>query len=161
MLVGQRRLGRRMRGFTLIELVTAVTLLAILAGLAVPTFQGFIANQRIRNTSFDLMAALMLARSEAVTRNGNVSFSQTGTGWAAGWQVKSGADTLLSQDTVRNLSITDSANLAAIVYGKDGRTSTAATRFTIAPASAISGVSPRCVSVGPSGVPSSRVGACS
>ena len=161
MLVKQRRLGRRMRGFTLIELVTAITLLAILAGLAVPAFQGFIANQRIRNTSFDLMAALMRARSEAVTRNGNVSFSKTGTGWGAGWAVKSGTDTLLSQDEVRNLSITDSANLAEIVYGKDGRTSTASTRFTIAPSTAINGVTSRCVSVGPSGVPSSRVGACS
>ena len=145
----------------MIELVTTVTLLAILAGLAVPAFQGFIANQRIRNTSFDLMAALMRARSEAVTRNGDVSFRKTGTGWAAGWAVKSGADTLLSQDAVGNLSITDSADLAAIIYGKDGRTSTASTRFTIAPAVAISGVTARCVSVGPSGLPSSRVGSCS
>lgn len=162
MLVVRRRVqGRQSRGFTLIELMTAVTLLAVLAGLAVPSFQGFIANQRIRNTSFDFMAALMLARSEAVTRNGDVSFSKSGSGWSAGWTVASGTTTLLSRDEVRNLSITASSDLAAIVYGKDGRTSTGSTQFTIASASTISGVSPRCISIGPSGVPSSRKGACS
>lgn len=161
MLVTRRAPRRQSRGFTLIELVTTVTLLALLAGLAVPAFQGFIANQRIRNTSFDLMAALMLARSEAVTRNGDVSFSKSGEAWSAGWVVVSGTNTLLNQEALRNLSITDSAGLASIVYGRDGRTSTGSTQFTIAPSATINGVSPRCISVGPSGVPSSRVGACS
>ena len=161
MLVRRRTQGRRLRGFTLIELMTAVTLMAVLLGLAVPSFRSFIANQRIRNTSFDLMAALMLARSEAVTRAGDVSFEKTGEEWSAGWTVKSGGTTLLSADMVRNLSITDSADLGSVIYGKDGRTSTASTKFTIAPSSEISGVSPRCVSIGPSGVPSSRMGACS
>ena len=161
MLVNRRAQARRMRGFTLIELVTAMTLLAVLAGLAMPAFQGFIANQRIRNTSFDLMAALMLTRSEAVTRNGDVSFSKAGSGWAAGWTVVSGTTTLLTREAVGSLSITDSAGVAAIVYGKDGRASAGSTQFTIAPAAAISGVSSRCISISPSGVPSSRMGACS
>ena len=161
MLVNRRVQARSLRGFTLIELLTAVTLMAVLAGLAVPSFQGFIANQRIRNTSFDLMAALMLTRSEAVTRNGEVSFSKAGTGWAAGWTVMSGTTTLLTREAVGNLSITDSGGLAAIVYGRDGRASTGSTQFTIAPAAAISGVNPRCISISPSGVPSSRMGACS
>lgn len=162
--MSRRTTGRETRGFTLIEMMTAVTLLAVLLGLAAPSFQGFIANQRIRNTSFDLMAALMLARSEAVTRNGNVSFKRADTdaGWAGGWAVDVGtADPLLNQEALKNLSITASADLAAIVYGKDGRTSTGGIQFTIAPASTISGVSPRCISIGPSGVPSSRKGACS
>jgi type IV fimbrial biogenesis protein FimT len=162
MLVGRRaRTCRTARGFTLIELLTAVTVLGVLAGLAVPSFQGFIANQRIRNTSFDLMAALLMARSEAVTRNGEVSFKKSGSAWDGGWTVTAGANTLLVQEAVKNLAITDSADLAAISYGKDGRASTASTRFTIAPAVETSGVSPRCISIGPSGVPSSRVGACS
>ena len=161
MLVKRSDRRGRNRGFTLIELLTAVTLIGVLAGLAVPSFQGFIANQRIRNVSFDLMAGLMLARSEAVTRNGNVSFKKAEAGWAGGWTVTDGTHTLLSQEPLSNLSITSSATLDAITYGKDGRANTASTKFTIAPASEVSGVSPRCISIGPSGLPSSRVGACS
>jgi type IV fimbrial biogenesis protein FimT len=152
---------RHTSGFTLIELVTAITIMAVLAGLAAPSFSSFIANQRIRNVSFDLMAALMLARSEAVTRNGDVSFVKTGDDWSAGWKVKFGTNDILNQQALSNLSITDSADLSTITYGKDGRANTGATRFTIAPSSETSGVSARCISIGTSGLPSSRVGACS
>lgn len=155
---------RRMSGFTLIELITAITIMAVLAGLAAPSFSSFIANQRIRNTSFDLMAALMLARSEAVTRNGNVSFAKAGEEWSGGWTVKVDDvdDTeILIQAALSNLSITDSAGLSAVTYGKDGRANTGATSFTIAPSSDMSGVSSRCITIGTSGLPSSRVGACS
>jgi type IV fimbrial biogenesis protein FimT len=159
MLVG-RRSQHRSRGFTLIELVTTITVMAILAGIALPSFSAFIASQRIRNVSFDLMAAITLARSQAVTRNGNVSLQKIGTAWDGGWKVSDGTLTFHNQEAYKNLSITDSAGLGAITYGKDGRTVTAGTRFTIAPATAVSGVSARCVSIGLSGVPSSSTGAC-
>ena len=162
MLVNGRASSRRKaQGFTLIELITVITIMAVLAGLAVPSFSGFIANQRIRNTSFDLMAALMLARSEAVTRSGNVSFVKAGDEWSSGWTIKVGDTEILNQAALSNLSITDSAGLSAVTYGKDGRANTGATSFTIAPSSDMSGVSSRCITIGTSGLPSSRVGACS
>lgn len=168
MLVRRRIIpGRLSRGFTLIELITVITIMGVLAGLAAPSFQSFIANQRVRNVSFDLMAALLLARSEAVTRNDFVSLSKedADSGWNSGWRVLVGNvddddHTLLQQESLSNLSITDSADLSTIIYGKDGRASTGSTKFTITPSQTMSGVSPRCISIGPSGVPSSKVGAC-
>ncbi|KQU85315.1 hypothetical protein ASC78_08155 [Variovorax sp. Root318D1] len=159
MLVG-RRSKLRAQGFTLIELVTTITVMAILAGLALPSFSAFVANQRIRNVSFDLMAALTLARSQAVTRNTSVSLQKVGTAWDGGWRVSDGTLTFHNQEAYKNLSITDSQDLGAITYGKDGRTVTTSTKFTIAPSSEVSGVSSRCVSIGLSGVPSSSTGAC-
>ncbi|HKX41945.1 MAG TPA: GspH/FimT family pseudopilin [Burkholderiaceae bacterium] len=161
MLVSRPRSPRRAAGFTLIELVTAITVMAILATLATPSFQVFVANQRIRNASFDLMATLSLVRSQAITLNANVDLQRTGSRWDAGWKVTDGTSTFQLQEAYKNISITDSGSLAAVTYGRDGRTVTAGTRFTIAPSVAISGVTSRCVSLGLSGVPSSRQGPCS
>jgi len=164
MLVRHTPRRRHARGFTLIELVTAITVMAILAGAALPSFREFVANQRLRNASFDLMAALTLARSEAVTRNVNVSLARTtaSSAWDKGWNVLAAGTTrpIQNQEALKNLTITDSAALGSITYGKDGRTLTTSTKFTIAPSTTIPGVSSRCVSIGLSGVPSSSVGAC-
>lgn len=151
-----------MRGFTLIELIFTVAVMAVLASLAAPSFRQFIATQRIRNASFDLMAGLTLARSEAITRNANVDLLRTGSAWDGGWKVSvdGGATALLNQQTYSGLAITDSAGLSQITYGKDGRATTASTNFTIGPATAMTGVTSRCIAIGLSGVPSTRVGGC-
>jgi type IV fimbrial biogenesis protein FimT len=160
MLVIRRSAGRRVRGFTLIELVAAITVMGVLATLALPSFHAFVANQRIRNGSFDLMAALTLARSEAVTRNRSVDLKRSGTSWDRGWTVEEGTRTFHRQEAYKDLAISDSSGLGVITYGKDGRTVTTSTKFTIAPTTAIAGVSSRCISVGLNGLPSSSMGAC-
>jgi type IV fimbrial biogenesis protein FimT len=53
-------------GFTIIELMIVVALMAILAGMAFPAFQSFIASNRLTAESNELLAGLNLARSEAV-----------------------------------------------------------------------------------------------
>ncbi|WP_348688665.1 GspH/FimT family pseudopilin [Acidovorax soli] len=148
------------RGFTLIELMTTITVLAVLTMVALPAFQSFVANQRVRNASFDLMAALTLARSQAITQNGTVQLTKSGGEWNAGWTVNDGTRNFGSQEALPNLSITDTNGGASVIYGKDGRITTTATKFTIKPTTAISGVAPRCIAIGLSGIPSSTQGAC-
>ncbi len=53
-------------GFTLIELMIVVTLLAIISAFALPAFQSFIASNRLTSEANELLAGLNLARSEAV-----------------------------------------------------------------------------------------------
>jgi type IV fimbrial biogenesis protein FimT len=84
---------RRHRGFTLIELMITLVLAAIIVSLATPSFQNIIQNNRAATQSNELLAALSLARSEAVKRGARVSLcpstNQTsctgGTNWADGW----------------------------------------------------------------------------
>src|SRR5258708_27326981 len=74
-------------GFTLIELVVTLTVLAILATVALPSYQNFVLTQRVRGASYDLMTSLVFARSEAIKRNASVSMTHAAGGWAQGWTV--------------------------------------------------------------------------
>jgi type IV fimbrial biogenesis protein FimT len=112
---------RRAHGFTLVELMTAILILTILTTLALPSFREFIANQRIRNASFQLMASLTLARSQAITQNGSVDLKKAGDNWNAGWTVTDGTNTFGAQEALNSLRITDSGGLGTITYGRDGR----------------------------------------
>lgn len=90
--------SRRNRGFTLVELMIAITVLAVLAAIAFPNFQGTIRSNRVSTATNELIAALALARSEAIknTRGAGVCPSDTGTGcggaWSQGWIVWSDAN---------------------------------------------------------------------
>jgi type IV fimbrial biogenesis protein FimT len=59
-------------GFSLVELLLVVLITAIGLGLAVPAFNGLIANQRMAGAVNDLVTALHAARSEALTRQRTV-----------------------------------------------------------------------------------------
>lgn len=61
------------QGFTLLELMTAIAILGILLAIGVPTFSNMIRGSQIAAESSDLLAALNLARSEALKRGVRVS----------------------------------------------------------------------------------------
>ena len=70
------------RGFTLIELVIAIVLTALLVTLAVPSFQIMLANAQIRTATQALYDGLQLARVEAIRRNERVVFTNAaGSDW--------------------------------------------------------------------------------
>jgi prepilin-type N-terminal cleavage/methylation domain-containing protein len=73
-------------GFTLIELIIAVAILAILLALAAPTFAEISLRSRSTNAVNALVGDLALARSEAVKRARTAYVSANGN-WTDGWQV--------------------------------------------------------------------------
>jgi type IV fimbrial biogenesis protein FimT len=84
------------RGFTLVELMVTIIVLAILLGIAVPSFRDASLSSRLAAYSNDLVASAHLARSEAIKRNAPVTLcaSEDGatcaaddTDWIVGWIV--------------------------------------------------------------------------
>ena len=60
---------RTQRGFTIIELMVALTLAAILMTLAIPAFRDVGLSSQLRSVSSEFIAATHLARSEAIKQN--------------------------------------------------------------------------------------------
>lgn len=152
-------------GFTLVELMVTVVIAGILVVLAIPSFQSFVAEQRISNAAFDVMSMLTLTRSEALKRNTNVVSTQAAGGWQNGWVVSVGSTTLSQQSSLRGLSIVCVSGgavascPASITYNNDGHLVSAA----VLPSFQISGVggnSQRCILIDLSGRPYSKKGTC-
>jgi len=82
---------KRLDGFTLIELMVALVIIAIGMSIAVPSFQGMIARNRIATQVNEMLLAVNLARSEASTRGGHVSIqalsATTADEFSGGWCV--------------------------------------------------------------------------
>ena len=82
------------RGFTMIELLITIAIIAIATAIALPSFREFNIRMAVTSTTNDLVHAVNLARAEAAKRGTNVTVAATGS-WTNGWTVMSGADTIL------------------------------------------------------------------
>ncbi|PKL95572.1 MAG: hypothetical protein CVV18_05020 [Gammaproteobacteria bacterium HGW-Gammaproteobacteria-8] len=125
------------RGFTLIELMLAIALAALLGSLAAPSMSEFMARQRIDAAAHELVAHINLARLQAVTHAEHVVLcpsldGQECTGmnrWDIGWIVfrdrdnngrSDGPDELLRVGSALERLEVDSAGRLRIRYQPDG-----------------------------------------
>lgn len=67
----------RVRGFTIIEMMVVLMILAIVILFALPSYNVWIANTQVRTAAESIQNGLRLAASEAVRRNVQVDFVRT------------------------------------------------------------------------------------
>ncbi len=166
----QRRAGR---GFTLFELMVVLAVLGILTMTGLPFFKQMIEQTRIKSASFDVLAALMRARSEAVRRNTQITVAPNdGVSWQSGWTVTNGGKALSQQVALpNNLTITcfaagqSTSPCPALTYGSNGRlsantTQAPAIQISTSDANTNSAVMTRCIDVDITGLPKSKQANC-
>lgn len=71
---------KSLRGFTIVEALIAVSVIAILAALTIPAFQDSLKRSKVRKTSDLLSQAITMAQNEALRRNVKTYLEVTSTG---------------------------------------------------------------------------------
>jgi type IV fimbrial biogenesis protein FimT len=167
-------------GFTLVELMVTVAMVAILASLAVPSFRILLVNRTVQAASESLIEDMRLARSEALKRSTRTVIcrstdSSTCVGaagsWSDGWIVfvdidssgqRDNAETLLKvQQPLTNIaSIQDPAGAASTIhtfrYEPTGWAKAATQSMVVTPAGAVPANSTRLICVSVTGRPALR-----
>lgn len=93
------------RGFTLIELMVTVAIVATLTMVAAPSFNEAILSNKLASFANNFVASAQLARSEAIKRNATVTLCRSADattcaatgGWQQGWIVMSGTSVIQQQ----------------------------------------------------------------
>lgn len=119
-------------GFTLIELMVVVAVIAVASTLAAPSFIQQFANYRVRSAAEAIVNGLNYARGEAVRRNTPVSFSldASGSGWSVAQvspsttlQTRSGGDS-------PNVITTSSTSSRSVTFLPTGLVDTSGVRMS-------------------------------
>ncbi len=96
------------RGFSLIEMMVVLVIAGITMSIAVPAVGDWVRIQRVRTASFDVYAALVFARSEAISRNAAAAnrilvlpagaCDADSCSWAEGWSIRQGGVEIQGRD---------------------------------------------------------------
>jgi type IV fimbrial biogenesis protein FimT len=137
------------RGFTLIEMMVTVAVMAILLSLAAPSFNDALLGNKLSSYANDIVASAIVARSEAIKRNAAVTMcvSTDGTtcaaagGWEQGWIVRcstsdnatcdsAGTSTIVMQRrqaAASGFKISDAGGLSSLTFQPTGVGATSGT----------------------------------
>lgn len=102
---------RKEQGFTLIELMVTMAVMAIIAMMAAPSFSQIIAKQQLNSNTRQLVATLSQARSQAVLlRKSTTVHLSDGTN----------SETDFYWTTTAHNRVTSPASITQIIFGRDG-----------------------------------------
>jgi len=123
------------KGFTLIEMMVTVAIMAIVATIAAPSFVDMIRNNRVTTAANDVLSAMQLARSEAIRQRRPITVCAgadactDSTDWAGGWIVASPDGVIRVWPGRPNMTI--ACPDTDVTFAPDGRAETAAVNVSL------------------------------
>lgn len=103
------RSAQAIRGFTLIELMIVVAIIAIIAAMAVPAFNGLVAKNKVKAAAEDIYGLVLQGKSEAPIRDLDISVNTkpAATPWCVGISLASSCDCTNTTSCVLPVGATD------------------------------------------------------
>jgi type IV fimbrial biogenesis protein FimT len=115
------KMKNRIHGFTLVELMVTIAVLAILVTIAIPNYQAFVLSSRMTAQANDFLTSLNMARSEAVKRNAPVSMKASGGNWVSGWEIVDAGDNILRVHPALEGGSTLGGDVTTITFQSNGQ----------------------------------------
>jgi len=111
-------------GFTLIELMVTIAVLAIIVGIAAPSISTQLANQRVKSTASTLENALKEAKAESIIRRQDLTFTYNNNGTNVGVisvanvssYSYSGKSTITDSESKNTITFKPSKRVDSIIY---------------------------------------------
>jgi type IV fimbrial biogenesis protein FimT len=157
-------------GFTLIEMMVTVSVMAILLAIAVPSFQGVALSSKLTSLANDFVASAQLARSEAIKRNRPARLCASSDGatctgdWKDGWVVLRDDGVVVQAQKKLPAGFMMSGDVTTISFSATGVGVVAAATLTVCRKLPSVGSQERVVSISSTGRPSVKrttAGSCS
>lgn len=90
---------KRQKAFTIIELMTTIAIVAVMAAIATPSLRNMVLNNRLAALSNDMISSVSAARNEAISTRQSVVVEPNSGDWSQGWTVFVDANSNGSFDT--------------------------------------------------------------
>lgn len=133
----------RVDGFTLVELMVTIAILAILVAVAAPSIDRSIRQNRLDADTEKFQSAISYARSEADKRAATVSILPSAVGWRGGWRI-------ITDDGAANPNcVLDAGQGEVTLRVQDQLSATSDVLFAAAPASPTVGITCAAAMPGP------------
>lgn len=101
-------------GFTLIELMVTIAVLAVIVGIAAPSISTQLANQRVKSTTATLANALKEAKVESILRRQNVTVIYTSTSTPKTIKLQAGGNNISTYNLNDKSTVTQTINPSGV-----------------------------------------------